>query len=172
MSEKYTGILGTPIDPREFLLISPEGQNNTAKLVDLFLERLVLLLKHYGLDQEAPDTKWLVLSLRLAREHVPGFRVEEKREPGRKREWDVLLELQLRADVAALAPTLGLNGAFAHMGREERYQQRYKNPSTQKLRSGGTLKRRYLEIIKHPCPIKEQYLPAFALSGKETVQKQ
>ena len=48
-------------------------ENNTLRYGTEFLEKMPLLFAHYGIA-DSPD-KWMHLAFRLARDHVPGFRL-------------------------------------------------------------------------------------------------
>ncbi len=81
--------------PPSLLADSPEQQEQYkqelgkyagARLVKKF-ELLMDLLKVYGLESEKPETKWLMLSMRLAEDYVPAFKEPIKsagRKPGKK----------------------------------------------------------------------------------------
>jgi hypothetical protein len=63
------------------------------------LRKLELLREHYKIPKEAG---LLALTLKLAEEFVPGFRIELSRSSGRKRRWDPLLYTQLVADAESI----------------------------------------------------------------------
>ncbi len=76
-------------------------------------ERLILLLRHYGLNEDhaylPPDqigACWYRLSLALAKEYSPAFREEAR---GRRQTWSELDEAELYLRVKSLAPKHGDN---------------------------------------------------------------
>jgi hypothetical protein len=66
------------------------------------IEKLILLLKHYGIEDT--NYPWLLLSLRLACTFVPGFRVlrEPRRGRGRPTKWSGQAHDELIAEVNAV----------------------------------------------------------------------
>lgn len=73
---RYTGELAKPIPYRLALAAALEGDKEWLPGVES--DRLLLLLQHYGIDSKSRNP-WFALALRLAREHVPGFRYSYKR---------------------------------------------------------------------------------------------
>ena len=113
---KYKGSLNKPIRVptyktkrrtcREIVTDAPQQdeverkahtENNTLRYGTEFLEKMPLLFAHYGIA-DSPD-KWMHLAFRLARDHVPGFRLESEKSRGRKLEKDENFLLQLYLDV-------------------------------------------------------------------------
>lgn len=87
---------------------------------ELIEEKLLLLLDHYGIERDAADA-WKCLTLRLAREVVPGFRVVRV---GAPRKWthvhDALARLAIDEHLAANAATEKMNvlDAARHVVRQ------------------------------------------------------
>ncbi len=108
LGKEYKGALNkptrrtTPPKPRGIAakILFPEATDNyqedsnkwlgesTLNVISDQLPKLMLLMDHYDIQRDDPE-RWFLLSLSLARNHVPGFRVEEKNQDGRKKEWDV-----------------------------------------------------------------------------------
>jgi len=63
------------------------------------LNKMNELLEHYEIDKNDLDNRWYLLAFRLATDHVPGFRVEQKKELGRPQEWDIVSLAILYCDV-------------------------------------------------------------------------
>jgi hypothetical protein len=85
VSKEFTGELNTPIAPRRegLLLRSEERQKLRQKWLEEDDRKLALLLQHYEI-QKGPGM-YRELSLKLARQFVPGFIEQKKR--GRKSKW-------------------------------------------------------------------------------------
>lgn len=79
---RYEGELARPIPYREALAAALLDEKEWRTEIES--DRLLLLLKHYGIEITNPN-RWLALALHLARDHVPGFRISDKRGPGRPR---------------------------------------------------------------------------------------
>ncbi len=66
------------------------------------IEKLGLLLEHYNIDPNDPD-RWFWLSVNLAKNHVPGFKIKTKEEKGgRPQEWDIVKYARLFLEVTIL----------------------------------------------------------------------
>jgi len=63
------------------------------------IKKMMELLEHYEIDKNDLNNRWYLLAHRLATDHVPGFRVEQKKESGRPQEWDVVSLAILYCDV-------------------------------------------------------------------------
>lgn len=60
--------------------------------------KLMLLMDHYDIARGDPE-RWFLLALALARNHVPGFRIEDGNLVGRKESWDVVKDTLLYISV-------------------------------------------------------------------------
>lgn len=114
ISPKFTGELGTPIPnrtitkPQRFaeLLKGNESELNAMarrhyeEVNEALSKKLIQLLKHYGIDQKNPNC-WLHLTLLLAEDFIPGFRVADNASKrGRKLRWTPEARWTLLEDVA------------------------------------------------------------------------
>ena len=77
----------------------PGGLFGLGELDIIERELLGLLLNHYGIKDET-ENRWYLLSLALAREHIPAFRQESR---GRGKSWSHLDEAELYLEVHILA---------------------------------------------------------------------
>jgi hypothetical protein len=139
--KRYTGILAEPRKPWGPLsLLNAEEEITRRERIhaDQFLERLGLILDHYGIARNAPD--WaprLLHSLLLA--HVPGFRVAPGR--GAKVFWDVNRNVELVLDVQRIINTgKKASVAFHNPEIQRRYQQK----------DADSLRRRYEDARRNP----------------------
>ena len=104
--KRFSGALQTPIIQSLSHQPVVDGVANIDEAINSILnqriEKLILLLKHYNIE----DTKdpWLLLSLRLACAFVPGLRVrrEPPRGPGRPKKWTSEARDELIAAVKAV----------------------------------------------------------------------
>ena len=108
-------------------------------------ERLLLLLRHYGIDLSDPD-HWYKLALCLACHHVPGLKVEQR---GSEKDWGLQMEKKLYTDV-----TRFINGqkhtarsACHHLAKKRPYPER---PTGTKIGTHGCLmaSRRFSSSMK------------------------
>ncbi len=60
------------------------------------------LFDHYKIDKYDLNNRWYLLALNLATDHVPGFGVEQTKQSGRPREWDIVNLAILYCDVKDL----------------------------------------------------------------------
>ena len=102
-------------------------------------ERLLLLLRHYGIDLSDPD-HWYKLALCLACHHVPGLKVEQR---GSEKDWGLQMEKKLYTDV-----TRFINGqkhtarsACHHLAKKRPYES---IPAKSDKARGNSLYRRYM----------------------------
>jgi hypothetical protein len=65
---KFTGDLAEPIT----------GAYSDDEIRDYWADRLPLLFEHYGIEFDSGAGAWVKLALRLARDHVDGFRVRSR----------------------------------------------------------------------------------------------
>lgn len=109
----YSGPLNKPIqvtkgEPPTFLAAaggSPsEHANQVAENSHVpkeWLEKMALLLSHYKIDADDPE-RWFALSLHLAIDHVPGFKLDEKKKSGAPLDWDGWTLARLNFEVSDL----------------------------------------------------------------------
>jgi hypothetical protein len=137
----YTGALAKPRQPWGPLsLIDTEQEierRKTAETED-FLNKLELVLDHYGIKRDSP-TAFLQLLHALLLAHVPGFQVRNGR--GKKVFWDVHRKVDLVFDVQLVINT-GKLASAAFENRELMKQYRAKDPDS--------LRRRYEEARRAP----------------------
>lgn len=62
-------------------------------------EKMFLLLDHYNIDRN-DEEKWFFLAFNLARNHIEGFSLEDKKPKGSPRIWDNFTYLKLYHDVS------------------------------------------------------------------------
>jgi hypothetical protein len=94
----YSGELAQPLPELRFgELFGDHPDEQVARLV---AKRLMLLLQHYGIDENSPNP-WLILSLRLAQDHVPGFlrKAWNSKKAGAPAKWKGARAMELHADV-------------------------------------------------------------------------
>ena len=141
ISKKYTGILAKPRKPwGPLTLLNTEEEIARRQEVDTdqFLERLGLILDHYGIARNAPDwVPCLLHSLLLA--HVPGFRGARGR--GREPFWTVHRIADLVFDVQRILNTgKPASAAFQNPEILRRYR----------AKDAESLRRRYEEVRRDP----------------------
>ena len=87
---KYKGDLNKrlPLNPIENLAVDNvflpsvrEAQRDFDEWKLVFLNRMVLLFEHYGLDPKAPEPDWASLAIFLAQDHVTGFQQDRRGRP-------------------------------------------------------------------------------------------
>ncbi|MCH8113117.1 MAG: hypothetical protein IH905_14385 [Proteobacteria bacterium] len=78
--KSYTGILKEPMRLPRKTVLGPTLEEQNAQSMVAFLDRVVALFKHYGIDPKK-DNAWSDLAVSLARDHVPGFQYDG-RKPG------------------------------------------------------------------------------------------
>lgn len=99
-SPAYSGALDTPVvfaDPplaaqvlgADHPDVEPAILEESGRVTQELLGKLPLLLDHFGVSRSAPD-KWLQLSYRLARAHVPGFQTVSPKKSGAPQDWGPL----------------------------------------------------------------------------------
>jgi hypothetical protein len=137
----YTGELATPRQPWGPLSLLDTAEEierrKTAETED-FLNKLGLLLDHYGIKRDAPNAfPHLLYALLLA--HVPGFQVRNGR--GKKVFWDVHRKVDLVFDVQ-LVLNAGKLASAAFENKELMKRYRAKDPDS--------LRRRYEEARRDP----------------------
>lgn len=107
MSRRWKGELAQPIklspppNPPTLLTRNPESEakykqeyakwlnDQKYKFMGEHAIKLAKLCEHYGLDiKEKEKDVWFELALALAKDHVPGFRVEQAKQSGRPKERD------------------------------------------------------------------------------------
>ena len=94
------------------------------KAKDLDTRLLYLLLDHYGIEYDH-SSKWLCLSIALAKDHVPGF-ITEKGPKGAPVKWDIFAQYKLVEDVQDLLdkhPRLNAKSACEKLVKQKRYSQ-------------------------------------------------
>jgi hypothetical protein len=104
-------------------------------LLDKRLAKMPALLKHYNIDQASPD-KWLLLSMAMACECVPGFHYQFKKKAGAKSLWSSLWYGILWHEVEKIR---GNNSASQACGKLS------KRRWNGKILSSGTLENKYYE---------------------------
>ncbi len=87
----------------------PGGLFGIGELDIIERELLGLLLNHYGIKDET-ENRWYLLSLALAREHIPAFQEESR---GRDKSWSDKHEALLYLQVRNLAPKFDGNESEA-----------------------------------------------------------
>lgn len=63
------------------------------------IEKMFLLLDHYNIDRN-DEEKWFFLAFNLARNHIEGFSLEDKKPEGSPKIWDNFTYLKLYHDVS------------------------------------------------------------------------
>lgn len=123
MTKKYTGVLIEPLQKSKYLagMLTSKEEANELYHRDLG-ERVDALFKHYNI--KPGENEWVALAIALAQEHVPGFKFEKAKKPGRSKTWSgqlgtsIFIKTQikllesnksLRWSVLAAAKDLGLN---------------------------------------------------------------
>ena len=81
--------------------VAPLLQAETERVTQAVLDKLPLLLDHFGIPCEASD-KWLQLSYKLARAHVSGFQTVAPKKSGAPQEWGELELAALHIEVGIL----------------------------------------------------------------------
>jgi len=108
----YTGPLATPVvigePPLAAQILGPDHPDvapllkaETGRVSQAVMDKLPLLLDHFGIPREEPD-KWLELACRLARAHVPGFRTVKPKKSGAPQEWGEIELAALHIEVEML----------------------------------------------------------------------
>ena len=148
----YSGALATPIvygDPsleaqilgEDDPIHEQEVQAEAAKATQALLAKLPLLLDHFGVSRSAPD-KWMQLSYRLARAHVPGFQVSKTKKAGAPQDWGALELASLHIEVERMVVAEGvtaMDACRALVARPDRAQRFHRSMAA------TTLYRRYQE---------------------------
>ncbi len=155
---KYKGSLARPIKikpPKPISFLSTEEErealekkqkadtyNSSFRNASEAIIKFGELFKHYKIDSNDPD-RWFSLSLALAMEHVPGFRLEIEGKKGRKEEWDMVKLLILYKDVEYKRWELKLKNATYTDSAicEILIKKQWKD----KVKSAKVLKNRYIE---------------------------
>ena len=83
--------------PRELTrpIPRPSGPVTQAFLAREWINRFRILLRHYGIEESAPD-KWASLLLRLALDYIPGFRLRKANKGGRPRKRAIRISKRAR----------------------------------------------------------------------------
>jgi hypothetical protein len=135
---KYSGELAKPLpEPTIGEFLGKQPNEEVAKLV---AQKLILLLQWYGIDKNTPNP-WLILALRLARDHVPGFQRRTwkgSNKAGAPAKWKGSQAMELRADVAELV----------QQGNSEAKACRVLSQTKYKPARPASLLRRFKEIQK------------------------
>lgn len=91
---------------------------------DIMERKLLLLLKHYNLPADDPKS-WRMLSLRLAKDYIPGFQIMTKANSGRPPIWDSddLLDLYVavenkKKEAKAAGRTTTIENICSHLIKE------------------------------------------------------
>jgi len=137
---KYPGILNKPIvlAPPPGGLLTPLTHEDWAQyeksIIDQHLRRRVALFAHYGITPDAPNC-WRDLALRLAKDNVPGFRVQHRGRGRIKRPGGPFADLHLCMDILRLsgARKFSVQRACELLSKRETY----------KGSKAGTLRRRF-----------------------------
>jgi hypothetical protein len=158
-------------------------------IYDERLEKLALLLKHYGIEREDPRC-WKRLSFRMAQDFVPGMRVEYElpRQRGRPRKWkgefgDIFYrQIQaitkergrgVRDAIRTLLKRLGSNGSIAdkayqrNMSDELRTLSDELSNSKQSPSVVRTLEARYHELAREASKAASKRHPGSPKSTKK-----
>lgn len=129
---KYTGKLNKPIARERLGLLASEEQLKAAlqREANEIFEKLPLLAQAHNVK----FGDWLGLTIALAREHVPGFKVVNP--PGRPTEWGVTDKAAFRLDVDAVRQTSGLSleESIKVVCRQDQWKSKTKKPSLDALR--------------------------------------
>lgn len=165
-SPAYSGALATPIvygDPsleaqilgEDDPVYEQELQVEAAKATKAMLAKLPLLLDHFEVSRSAPD-KWMQLSYKLARAHVPGFQVNKTKKAGAPQDWGPLELASLHIEVERLAAEgmTAMDACRALVARPERAQR------FPRSMAATTLYRRYQEAKTSIFVTAYAHLPA------------
>jgi hypothetical protein len=124
---KFVGPLAAPIyEPPGGLLTKQDGL--IKRVLDRQFEKMLLLLDHFEIDRQS-DSCWFILSLKLARDYVPGMQVlsSPPPKPGRRRTWQAGLGEDLLHAVEERQSThpSTLREALQYLRRTEEKWKRY-----------------------------------------------
>jgi hypothetical protein len=123
-SPKFSGLLAEPISMPSSggLLGHLDEEERRSHAFGQQFDKLFLLLDHYGIDRKNKNC-WIILSLCLGEEYVPGMRVESspRSRPGRKRTWKAGMGFDLLRDVEAVRKEkkLQIGDAIDHLRKSD-----------------------------------------------------
>ena len=110
----YSGALRTPIDLRSLEPLDPRIKTIEDKVKHEVERKFGLLLKHHKIDPNLPPERLLlVLSLKLAFSHVPGFEIIISKRRGRRKIYDLEGARRIVAAVDAHKSSKGIKVAIA-----------------------------------------------------------
>lgn len=108
------------------------------------IEKMGLLLDYYEIPRQS-DERWFNLSLRMAHDYIPGFRLVQKRTKGAKEKWNPSLQLKLFNAVQTF--TNGSKTRTQAMACNSLINQ---EPWKSLCKSAKSLRTRYTEAAKSP----------------------
>ena len=97
-SNKKKALLGIQSNEQSSQALTTFTESRSEYALEQTLKKLSLLLEHYKIDKKA-ENPWLFLALKLAKKHVPGFKIETENKGGRKLQWCDGKLLKLYAEV-------------------------------------------------------------------------
>ncbi len=142
----YTGVLAQPLKislpiGHGILGITDEQRIEHSKaILDAQMAKIPALFAHYGLDPKKPKHA-LYLILLLAEDHVPGFRIAERRGAPRKNglDWDLYARVRLLEIKNGLSTVAACNALAKQLAKGK--------PNGSTL-SAATLRRRYMAVAR------------------------
>lgn len=134
--------------------VAPLLQAETERVTQAVLDKLPLLLDHFGIPREASD-KWLQLSYKLARAHVSGFQTVDPKKAGAPQEWGELELAALHIEVGILTKQ-GMTAMDACRALVRLPDGGWRFPRS---RDAKTLYRRYQQAKKLPLSVFVSNIP-------------
>ncbi len=171
----YSGTLAEPVAFSEAPLaaqilgvdhpdVAPLLRAETERVTQAVLDKLPLLLDHFGIPREASD-KWLQLSYKLARAHVSGFQTVAPKKSGAPQEWGELELAALHIEVEILTKQ-GMTAMGACRALVRLPDGGWRFPRS---RDAKTLYRRYQQAKKLPLSVFVSNIPDTGI--KQIVQE-
>lgn len=120
---KYSGALAKPIPRKRSSVFACDEsiKADVERIADIQAEKMIQLFSAHGVEVG----NWVALSLALAKEHVPGFRIAEP--AGRPTEWGEIEKAELRIAVDEMRdsnPGLNISDAIRRIQRMDSWQAR------------------------------------------------
>ncbi len=119
---KYTGELQKPVVERQLGLLASDAdfEAEFGRQFDEIGAKLPELCSAHGIKYG----DWLALVFALAREHVPGFKTQQR--AGRKSEWHAFYRAELFVDVVSMIeanPKMSIKGALQAIQNLDRWRE-------------------------------------------------
>ena len=156
----YTGELAKPM--QEYTLpfedgfkLGPIGKEIIKNSLDEEMHKLMLLVKHFEIDVR-DENPWLLLSLALARTHVPGFKKIKKAGTPQIWHWARLCELRKAVDgyIEITPSKISVTQACIDLAKNEPW----KSLLADKRRPEEVLRTQYYNIKPEDCKMSEESL--------------